>query len=47
VHCVEEFLAKKSTDFILNFGLGAELLNFAAFSLSFDARKNISSVLDR
>jgi len=39
VQRIEEFLAKNSLDQILNFCLGPELLNFAIFSLIFDARK--------
>jgi len=44
VHQIEEFFANNLAYQVLNFCLGAELLNFAVFSLIFDA--NIS-VLDR
>jgi len=37
----------KNVQIFLNFGPEAELLNFAVFSLIFDARKKIFSVLDR
>jgi len=40
-------LPKKCTAYSLNFGLGAELINIAVFSLIFDVRKKIFRALDR
>jgi len=47
VHWLEEFLAKDSKNQISNFCLEAWLLNFAVFTLIFDAGNKMISAFDR